>query len=65
MTDVPTLDRLRAAGFAVDALTVEQQEVLSALTPHELTVLEDVKHRLDEVEPEVQAHSEVAGGALF
>ncbi|HTJ67821.1 MAG TPA: aroma-sacti cluster domain-containing protein [Actinospica sp.] len=64
MTDSP-LDRLRAAGFPVDALTTEQINVLSALTPHELSVLEDIKHRLDEVEPEVRAHGDVAGGALF
>ena len=65
MTDDHALDRLRAAGFAVDALTEEQLEVLSALSPHELDVLEDIKGRLDTVEPEVRAHGEIAGGALF
>jgi hypothetical protein len=60
-----TLDRLRTAGFALDALNEEQREVLSALTPHELTVLIDIKGQLDRVGPEVQAHSEIAGGALF
>jgi hypothetical protein len=60
-----TLDRLQTAGFALDALNDEQREVLSALTPQELAVLIDIKGRLDEVGPEVQAHSEIAGGALF
>ena len=63
--DRAALDRLHAAGFAVDALTEDQQEVLRALTPHELDLLLDIKGRLDEVGPEVQAHSEIAGGALF
>jgi hypothetical protein len=66
MTDDHALDRLRAAGFSVDALTEEQLEVLSELSPHELDVLEDIKGRLDAVEPEVRAHGgEIAGGALF
>ncbi|MEW1648803.1 MULTISPECIES: aroma-sacti cluster domain-containing protein [unclassified Streptomyces] len=65
MTDDHALDRLRAAGFTVDSLTPEQLEVLGALSPHELDVLEDIKGRLDEAEPEVRAHSEFAGGALF
>ncbi|WP_354642998.1 aroma-sacti cluster domain-containing protein [Kitasatospora camelliae] len=60
-----TLRSLEAAGFAVHAFTEEQQEVLQALTPHELAVLVDIKGRLDEVGPEVQAHGEIAGGALF
>jgi hypothetical protein len=60
-----TLERLETAGFAVDALNDEQRAVLSALSPHELEVLVDIKGRLDEVGPEVQAHSEIAGGALF
>lgn len=64
MTDT-TLDRLRAAGFPVDALSEEQLRVLGSLSPHELAVLEDIKHRLDEVEPDVRAHGDIAGGALF
>ncbi|TDU03340.1 hypothetical protein EDD99_1762 [Streptomyces sp. 846.5] len=60
-----TLDRLQTAGFALDALNDEQREVLRALTPQELAVLIDIKGRLDELGPEVQAHSEIAGGALF
>ncbi|MFJ3231116.1 aroma-sacti cluster domain-containing protein [Streptomyces sp. NPDC086787] len=63
--DSAAIDRLNQAGFAVHALTEEQQEVLRGLTSHELDLLVDIKSRLDEVGPEVQAHSEIAGGALF
>ncbi len=56
---------LYEAGFPVDLLTQEQRLVLSELTPQELTLLLDVKSRLDAVGPEVQAHGEIAGGALF
>ncbi|WP_433397846.1 aroma-sacti cluster domain-containing protein [Streptomyces sp. CA-146814] len=56
---------LYEAGFPVDLLTQEQRLVLSELTPQELTLLIDVKSRLDAVGPEVQAHGEIAGGALF
>ncbi|MEU0162115.1 aroma-sacti cluster domain-containing protein [Streptomyces sp. NPDC006261] len=56
---------LYGAGFPVDLLTEEQRLVLSELTPQELTLLLDVKNRLDAVGPEVQAHGEIAGGALF
>ncbi|MFF9790111.1 aroma-sacti cluster domain-containing protein [Streptomyces bacillaris] len=56
---------LHAAGFPVDLLTDEQRLVLGELTPEELTLLLDVKSRLDAVGPEVQAHGEIAGGALF
>ncbi|WP_411079166.1 aroma-sacti cluster domain-containing protein [Streptomyces sp. cmx-18-6] len=56
---------LHEAGFPVDLLTEEQRVVLSELTPEELTLLLDVKSRLDAVGPEVQAHGEIAGGALF
>jgi hypothetical protein len=58
-------DALYEAGFPVDLLTEEQREVLSGLTPAELALLLDVKSRLDAVGPEVQAHGEIAGGALF
>jgi len=39
--------------------------VFRTLSPEELTLLIDIKARLDEVEPDVQAHANVAGGALF
>lgn len=56
---------LHGAGFAVDLLTDEQRQVLTDLAPEELTLLLDIKSRLDDVGPEVQAHGEIAGGALF
>ncbi|MFG2332645.1 aroma-sacti cluster domain-containing protein [Streptomyces sp. NPDC048604] len=59
------LDALSAAGFSVEALSDEQLEVLRALTPEELALLVDIRGRLDEAAPEVQAHADVAGGALF
>ena len=59
------LERLTGAGIPLDWLTEEQRKVLLDLSPAELTLLLDVKARLDEVAPEVQAHSEIAGGALF
>ena len=63
--DHASLDRLRAAGFNVDALGDEQLSVLTDLSAHELHLLEDIKRRLDEAEPEVRAHGDIAGGALF
>lgn len=65
MNDHTPLARLETAGFALDALNDEQRGVLNALTPQELTVLIDLKGQLDRVGPEVQAHSDIAGGALF
>ena len=61
----PTLEALAAAGFDVDALSEEQHEVLRVLTPEELALLVDIRGRLDAAAPEVQAHADVAGGALF
>ncbi|MEU9335606.1 aroma-sacti cluster domain-containing protein [Streptomyces sp. NPDC048290] len=61
-------DPLRAledAGFPLHSLSPEQREVLHALSGEELTLLLGLKERLDAAEPEVQAHSEIAGGALF
>ncbi|WP_405509339.1 hypothetical protein OG323_25435 [Streptomyces cyaneofuscatus] len=62
---LPVEAALYEAGFPLDLLTEEQRLVLSELTPQELTLLLDVKNRLDAVGPEVQAHGEIAGGALF
>ncbi|MET7754627.1 aroma-sacti cluster domain-containing protein [Streptomyces sp. NPDC005389] len=61
----PTLEALAAAGFDVDALSEEQLDVVRALTPDELALLVDIRGRLDAAAPEVQAHADVAGGALF
>jgi hypothetical protein len=61
----PTLDALAEAGFDLDALSEEQHEVLRGLTAEEVALLIDIRGRLDEAAPEVQAHADVAGGALF
>ncbi|MFJ8163715.1 aroma-sacti cluster domain-containing protein [Streptomyces sp. NPDC096136] len=61
----PTLEALAAAGFDLDALSEEQHEVLRTLAPEELALLVDIRGRLDAAAPEVQAHADVAGGALF
>ncbi|MBS2538970.1 hypothetical protein KGQ20_40110 [Catenulispora sp. NF23] len=63
--DNPTLSALTAAGFPLDTLSEEQVAVLGSLSGPELELLVDLKARLDELEPEVQAHSNIAGGALF
>ncbi|GAA2139128.1 hypothetical protein GCM10009760_20990 [Kitasatospora kazusensis] len=63
--DPRTIAVLAAAGFPVDVLTDEQLQVFATLSEEELTLLLDIKSRLDDVEPEVQAHGSVAGGALF
>jgi hypothetical protein len=60
-----TLAELEAYGLDVRALPGEQQEVLRELTEDELALLVGIRARLDEVAPDVVAHSEVAGGALF
>jgi hypothetical protein len=60
-----TLDELEAHGLDVRRLPAEQQDVLRALTPAELALLVEIRSRLDEVTPDVQAHSEIAGAALF
>ncbi|MFF3754892.1 aroma-sacti cluster domain-containing protein [Streptomyces sp. NPDC002018] len=59
------LTSLEEHGFPLTELTDEQRQVLGDLTPAEVFLLLDIKARLDEVGPEVQAHSEIAGGALF
>ncbi len=56
---------LASHGFVVSALTDEQRDVLRELSTEEVALLVDIKSRLDEVGPEVRAHSEIAGGALF
>jgi hypothetical protein len=60
-----TLAELEAHGFDVRQLTAQQQDILRSLTSDEFTLLLDIKARLDAAAPEVQAHSEVAGAALF
>ncbi|MCX4744427.1 hypothetical protein OG455_02655 [Kitasatospora sp. NBC_01287] len=63
--DPRIIEVLATAGFPVESFTDEQLGVFGALTEEELALLVDLKAKLDEVEPEVQAHANVAGGALF
>jgi hypothetical protein len=60
-----TLDELEAHGLDVRRLLPEQQDVLRDLSPDELALLADIRARLNEAGPDVEAHSEVAGAALF
>jgi hypothetical protein len=64
MTD-DALVALERAGFDLAALSPDQLAVLCDLTAAEIALLRDIKERLDEAAPEVQAHAEIAGGALF
>jgi hypothetical protein len=66
MTHTPDpLAELRLAGFPVDVMPDEQLAVLTDLSAAEITLLLDLKRRLDAAEPEVQAHVTVAGAGLF
>lgn len=56
---------LTAAGFDLTLLSDEQRAVLLGLTDEEFALLADIKARMDEAVPEVQAHAEIAGATLF
>jgi hypothetical protein len=60
-----TAAELEARGFDLTPLTDEQREVLQGLSDEELTLLVDIRTRMEEVGPEVQVHSEIAGAGLF
>jgi hypothetical protein len=67
-TDDPgPIGRLRAAGFDLAQFTDEQLELLAALSADELDVLLDIKERIGDIVPEVQAHGTpmTIGGLLF
>jgi hypothetical protein len=59
------LAALEAAGFPVASFTDEQRTVFAGLSAEEIALLVDIKGRLDGVEPDVQAHTMIAGAALF
>ncbi|HEV2888225.1 MAG TPA: aroma-sacti cluster domain-containing protein [Jatrophihabitans sp.] len=59
------LTALAAAGFPIDSITQEQRAVYSSLSEDEVTLLIDLRARLDAVEPEVQAHTDIAGSGMF
>jgi hypothetical protein len=56
---------LEAVGFDLSPLADEQREVLLDLTDEEFELLADIKSRMDQAAPEVQAHGEIAGATLF
>lgn len=56
---------LEAAGFDTTLLNDEQRAVLLDLADEEFALLVDIKARIDEAAPEVQAHTEIAGAMLF
>lgn len=61
------IGRLREAGFDLAQFTDEQLELLAALSEDELSVLLDIKERIGDIVPEVQAHGVpmTIGGLLF
>ncbi len=59
------LAALAAAGFPIESVTAEQRAVFSTLSDDEVTLLIELRTRLDEVEPEVLAHTDIAGGGMF
>lgn len=63
------LERLRDAGFDLNMFDEEQLDTLSALSEGELGLLLDIKERLGDVQPEVEAHAMgtpmTIGGLLF
>lgn len=65
MDDDDKLDRLSELGYSLEAFTDEQLDVLRSLTDDELAVLTDIRLRLDEHEPETQAHTSMTIGGLF
>lgn len=59
------LAALEAAGFPIDSISQEQRAVFSTLTDEEVRLLIDLRTRLDAVEPEVLAHTDIAGSGMF
>jgi hypothetical protein len=56
---------LENLGFALGALTEPQQQVLLDLSGEEMDLLLAIRARMDEAAPEVEAHGDIAGAALF
>ena len=57
--------RLVQAGFPLLDMTAEQRAVLNALSDEEITLLIEVKARLDAAGSEVEAHGMSAGAGIF
>lgn len=58
-------DRLTAAGFDLDTMTVHQADVVRGLSAEEVTTLLSIRQRVDEAGPDVEGHNVVIGGALW
>lgn len=56
---------LENLGFALGRLTEPQQQVLLELSGEEMDLLLAIRARMDAVAPEVEAHNDIAGAALF
>lgn len=65
MYEQDPLAALEAAGFPIDRITEDQRAVFGTLSDDEVALLIGIRSRLDAVEPEVLAHTDVAGGGLF
>jgi hypothetical protein len=65
LRDHDPVRRLLQAGFPLMEMTAEQREVLSALSDEEITLLIQIKVRLDETGEEIQAHGLSAGAGIF
>jgi hypothetical protein len=63
--DRDPIHRLLDAGFPLLDMTPQQREVLGGLSGEEITLLIDIKIRLDAADPEVQAHGVSAGAGMF
>jgi hypothetical protein len=59
------LAALEAAGFPIGSISEEQRAVYSSLSEQEVALLIDLRSRLDAAEPEVQAHTDIAGSGMF
>jgi hypothetical protein len=57
--------RLVQAGFPLMEMTAEQREVFGELSEEEVTLLIQIKVRLDETGAEIQAHGLSAGAGIF
>ncbi len=65
LPDHDPVRRLVQAGFPLMEMTAEQREVLGELSEEEVTLLIQIKVRLDETGAEIQAHGLSAGAGIF
>jgi len=64
--DPGPLERLSDAGFDLSLFNEDQMRLLTSLSEEEVSVLLDIKERIGDVQPEVEAHMPLTiGGLLF